>query len=467
VLPTFRQIILAWDNYRIAHDLQWKDMWIFKADVAGCFNQLHWAKSAVRLMGFVLQAGLLMIMLTCGFGHGVTPMVWSLLGDAMNIKVNAAGPCSVFTFVDDFLGAGSLSDALASQTVTHTVIRAVMGFEGLSVKKNVFAQTAEILGILVNCVDETLRPKDKALDKLYFVLFSIDIKQPQSLKYWQCLSSLVNLYSPFLRGMRPFVAAVNHMTRKATVIHKAKAQPSVCFAIAIWRAALVISMLDPEALSVPLLAFVRNPTVKRIYSTIADASGWRLCAAIYHPSTFVLVAWATYRLPYAKDYECKSQGHREYLGYLFSVLLILRYITKQPSGSDKIPFQYTWINDNRGALQWANKGKCSSLASQYACLAVTQIHMFSNIYREDTDHLPGKAMGEIDLMCRMTDDETLDSERIRKVCPSLTAHLMIDMDTPIVHALFHLCDPSVQLLHESDHHIAFQKVYSIVQKLVL
>ncbi len=66
-------------------------MWIFKADIAGCFNQLHWAKSAVRLMGFVLQAGLLMIILTCGFGHGVTPMVWSLLGDAMNIKVNAAG----------------------------------------------------------------------------------------------------------------------------------------------------------------------------------------------------------------------------------------------------------------------------------------------------------------------------------------------------------------------------------------
>ena len=72
--------------------------------------------------------------------------------------------------------------------------------------------------------------------------------------------------------MRPFVATVNHMTRQATVIHKAKAPPSVCFAIAIWRAALVISMLDLEALSVPLLAFVRNPTVKRIYSTIADAT---------------------------------------------------------------------------------------------------------------------------------------------------------------------------------------------------
>ena len=60
---------------------------------------------------------------------------------------------------------------------------------------------------------------------------------------------------------------------------------------------MVISMLNPEAMSVSLLAFVRNPTVIiRICSTFADASCWRLCAAIYKSSTFVLVAWATYRL---------------------------------------------------------------------------------------------------------------------------------------------------------------------------
>ena len=465
VLPTFRQIILAWDNYRIANDLQWTDMWIFKADIAGCFNQLHWSKSAVRLMGFVLQLGILMIMLTCGFGVGVTPMVWSLLGDAMNVKVNAAGPCTVFTFVDDFLGAGSLSDALESQDVTHNVIRAVVGYEGLSVKKNVFSQTAEILGILVNCVEGTLRPKDKALDKLFFVLFSIDVTESQSLQYWQCLSSLVNLYSPFLRGMRPFVAAINFMTRQATPEYKAKAKPYVCFAIAVWRAALVICMLDPEALSVSLLAFVRNPQVKRIHATIADASPWRLCAAIFHPVTFALLAWSTFRLPYAKDYQGKSQGHREYLGYLFSLLLILRYVKQ--CGSQAQSFQYRWINDNQGALQWASKSKCSSLASQLACMAVSQIHMFSNIYQEDTDYLPGAEMGEIDLMSRMEDGESLDSERIRRVCPSLTAALMIDMEMPLTHALFMLCDPSIQLNHQADCHVAFEQVYALVKELVL
>ena len=45
-------------------------------------------------------------------------------------------------------------------------------------------------------------------------------------------------------------------------------------------------------------------------------------------------------------------------------------------------------------------------------------YICSNIYQENTDNLPGKALGEIDLMSRMTDDETLDSVRIRRVCPS-------------------------------------------------
>ena len=67
----------------------------------------------------------------------------------------------------------------------------------------------------------------------------------------------------------------------------------------------------------------------------------------------------------------------------------------------------------------------------------------SNIYREDTDHLPGKAIGEIDLMSRMTDDKTLDSVRICRVCPSKTAPLMIDMDTSIMHTLFRWFDPSI------------------------
>ena len=48
--------MLAWDNYRIDANLQCADMWMFKADISGCFNQLHWSKESVYLMGFTLRA---------------------------------------------------------------------------------------------------------------------------------------------------------------------------------------------------------------------------------------------------------------------------------------------------------------------------------------------------------------------------------------------------------------------------
>ena len=40
-LPIFHEVLLAWDNYRIDANLQWSDMWMFKADISGFFNQLH------------------------------------------------------------------------------------------------------------------------------------------------------------------------------------------------------------------------------------------------------------------------------------------------------------------------------------------------------------------------------------------------------------------------------------------
>jgi len=146
-LSTFQEVTLAWDNYRINANLNWADMWMFKAEIAGNFNQLHWSEESVYLMGFHLTCNIIMIiMLTCGFGVGVTPMVWSIVGDALNRYVQVLCACVVFTFVDDFFGAGTLQHA---QHIVHAAIRGTLGYDGLSVKKNVFSPTAEILGFLV------------------------------------------------------------------------------------------------------------------------------------------------------------------------------------------------------------------------------------------------------------------------------------------------------------------------------
>ena len=214
VLPTLRKVIRSWDEYRRANAIEWSDMWMFKADISNCFNQLHWHPNTTKLIGFMLTATLLMIMLTCGFGVAVTPMIWAAIGDALNWKINRVAPSRTFTYVDDFFGARTYNDTAQTQKIVHDTITNVLGPDGISVKKNIHSLTAEILGILIDLPTATMRPKDNAIEKLFYVLFSVDVALPQPLAYWQCLASLTSLYSQVLHGMRPFVAPITRMTYK-------------------------------------------------------------------------------------------------------------------------------------------------------------------------------------------------------------------------------------------------------------
>ena len=94
-------------------------------------------------MGFMLTATLLMLMLICGLGDvAVTPMIWGVIGDALNRKINCIAPSHTsFTYVDDLFGAGSYEDTIQIHHIVHNnTINAVLGPEGLSVKQNVHAQ---------------------------------------------------------------------------------------------------------------------------------------------------------------------------------------------------------------------------------------------------------------------------------------------------------------------------------------
>ena len=71
-----------------------------------------------------------MIMLTCGFGVGVVEPYRRCYESCDQYgKIDI-----VFSYVDDYIGAGSKNDAMASQELTHTVIRGVVGYEDLSEK---------------------------------------------------------------------------------------------------------------------------------------------------------------------------------------------------------------------------------------------------------------------------------------------------------------------------------------------
>ena len=460
-LPVLREVMQRWDTYRVHHHLDWRDMWMFKADITGCFNQLHWNQATCLLMGFLLEANILMLMLTCGFGVAVTPMIWSVIGDAINRYVNALTLCYVFTYVDDFFGAGTIEHILHAEYIVHDAIKGVLGPDGLSEKKNVRAQRAEILGILIDFVAGTMRPKDKGIEKLFYVLFSVDITKPLPLRYWQCLASLTNLYSHVIYGMRPHVPPIIHMTKRAHAQRPAIATANTRFAIEIWRAMITVAIVHPDSISVRIDMYLGHYAGLPPYITISDASPWRLCAALYAPGTSRVIAWCTVRLPYAPDVKAQWQGNREYLGHLLALILLIAHTRNSTE-----PRRYQWINDNTGALAWAADQKCSSLASQYACLAVTQIHLMARLHMAPPEHKPGVNMGDIDRMSRIVDGESPTDPLVLQRCPTLQATTMLTLPTSELQTLLHLVDPSTTRHHNHDHHEAFITVHTAVAALI-
>ena len=357
-LPSIITVLRKWDAYRRLHALEWADMWIFKTDIASCFNQISWSFPAVLNLATMVDDSVVFVMLTGGFGHCVTPMIWSLFGDAITRRVRREVECPIDTYVDDTFGAGSFLHVSIAQPVVWSCTKGPIGPTAIEHDKDVFAQVAEILGYHIDMLTATIRPRDKALDKLFFVVFNFNFLVAQPLVVWQCLSSLVNMYSHVLRGLRPFVSPILRMVKicGSRPHSKAIATASTIFAIEIWRAAMIIVARNRTALSVPLDYFILGEASPSVVRIVSDASPWRLAAALYHARSGALLAWSTILLPFPKDAEGRFQMNREFLGHLFSLLLLLKYHGRAQQST---PLLYEWVNDNRGALAWSATHKCS------------------------------------------------------------------------------------------------------------
>jgi hypothetical protein len=130
-----------------------------------------------------------------------------------------------------------------------------------------------------------MRPKVTAIEKLFYVLFSVDATLPQPLAYWQCLASLTNLYSQVLHGMHPFVAPQIRMTHKEHNNCPRKANANAQFAIEIWRTIILIAYVHPPSVAITIQEYLGAPRHARHFIVITDASPRRLCAALYDPTS--------------------------------------------------------------------------------------------------------------------------------------------------------------------------------------
>ena len=151
------------------------------------------------------------------------------------------------------------------------------------------------------------------------------------------------------------------------------ATTSARFAMEIGRAVLAVAIRDPNSVSIPIDQYI-GVTTSAPFVIVPDASPTGMCAALYHPATGAIAAWGETNFPYDRDVRAQYEGHQEYLGHLFSLIVWIAHIPAYSTTR-----QHMWINDNTGAPQWAAAQKCLSMASYSANLAVTHLHIVTRL----------------------------------------------------------------------------------------
>jgi hypothetical protein len=156
----------------------------------------------------------------------------------------------------------------------------------------------------------------------------------------------------------------------------------------------------------------------------------------------------------------RYQTHRDYLGHLLSLLLIIAHKARLSTSTETST--HLWVNDNTGAIAWANKHKCSSLASMFANIAVSQINLLTKVWAAEAVHIPGATMGEIDLMSRLE----AQSEQLTAF-PTLIPSTYLDLESPSIIALFGQCDPALSGKTSTEHHTTFSAVSVLIREIIL
>jgi hypothetical protein len=211
--------------------------------------------------------------------------------------------------------------------------------------------------------------------------------------------------------------------------------------------------------AIPIGAYI-GATSSTPFTIVSDASPTGMCAVLYHPESGIVIAWAEFKFPYGRDVNAQYQGNREYLGHIFSIIVLIAYTNPTPDVRE-----YMWVNDNTGAIQWAANQKCSSMASQYANLAATQLHIQARLRMVPPTHKPGIEMGDIDRMSRLAPHERPTDQSVLNRCPTLTRQTMITLPHTELHNLFLLLDPHLTGASNSNHHTAFITICSLLEQI--
>jgi hypothetical protein len=236
-----------------------------------------------------------------------------------------------------------------------------------------------------------------------------------------------------------------------------------------WRVVCLILYKNKAAFSIPIAHYIlvnggSDAAVE--FHSVSDASPYRICVvALYTQPAHQLVGWSSVLLPYPADTRNQFQTNREYIGLILTLFLIARLFPHRLTTSAGWAIIFKWINDNTGALSWADKNKSSSLPSIVANMVVAAFQMHSNVTLSGSEHLPGVWMGDIDRESRREDHLAAGN---LNYAPTLLPEFYIDLGTDynIMQIIAH-CNPHDAINTKvKDFHAIYQNIHQYLKNII-
>jgi len=248
--------------------------------------------------------------------------------------------------------------------------------------------------------------------------------------------------------MEAFVAPFNMLLGNPADIDRLNTNPHLVlqrhvtsqarFCVEIWRSAIILSMLNPEFMSVSMPSVIsqyrENPPTFQVTSD-GSPTGVGL---IVRDSVGVIVFYASVPIPSVTG--AKFQNATEYLSFIVSVVMLLQNCTTRMNGAT-----IQWTTDSAVSLDWLNKNKCQGKFSQLAYMFLSIIALRCNLRFSESVKIAGSEMESNDV----------DSLSRGLATPRLNSyHRVTSHSNATLVSLLQLLDPTVQDVIK-DHHEAY------------
>ena len=422
------------------------DLRLWKDDISGAFGQFNFNPESCFLLATQVAAGIVMIYLSGCFGYHACPLIFGVFSRAIAraVAIHCAG--SVHIYVDDLIGFSHVSVAAIDQSIAQDIIIRTFGPTSLADKSLPPSLSGEVLGWTIDLVSELIRPNDKAIRKLMFAFFSVDLQASRwPLQRCQMLASLAQRYSLALCGMKNFVQPLNSLCGRVGSMKSIRVSSAARFAVEMWRVAAVCLFADPASLAVPISLLIMDKTVNPHYYIISDA-GPDLAGFAIYDALGDLIFYSAYAWPFVRN--DNYQNAKEFLAFLLALVSLVIH-------KDIKDCCIHWTGDNSSALTWVDNQRCSSSFAQLAFTAFSFLSLRRKVVVVEVKHRPGHLMGAIDALSR-------------RKAHNLPPKLLVPIDNcDVINELVLLCDPILMLeARVSDHHVALQRVFGVVDKLI-